>query len=185
MDFHQRLSLSFVWKSLVPLGIHHSYSTPYHPQGNGGIERFHRTLKERLRCFPNPNAWATNVYSTTLAYNSTCHSSTGTSPFMLAFGFQPAPPGLWPTEYVRGDSPLTMDLRQVWKTVATSPGKASRSNRQLHKGDLVLVRVPNPSFLQKPWSEPRKILSIIGPACAEVEDYGRVHFCRLKFLQRG
>jgi hypothetical protein len=167
------------------LGIQQSSSTPYHPQGNGGIERFHRTLKERLRCFPNPNAWPNNVYSATLAYNSTCHSATGTSPFMLAFGFQPAPPGLWSTEYVRGDSPLTTDLRQVWKTVSASPGTASHSSRQLHEGDLVLVRLPNPSSLQKPWSGPRKILSIIGPACAEVEDYGRVHFCRLKFFQRG
>lgn len=35
-----------VW--LIKLGIHLTFSRPYHPQTNGKIERFHRTLKEEL-----------------------------------------------------------------------------------------------------------------------------------------
>jgi hypothetical protein len=168
------------------LGIHQSFSSPYHPQGNGGIERFHRTLKERLRCFSNPKAWPNNVFSAVLAYNSTHHSTTGSSPFMLAFGFQPAPPGLWTDKYCRGDSPLTSDLRRVWMTVpSSSTGSPSKASRVVKIGDLVLVRLPNPPPLDKPWSTPKKVLSITSPASAEVEDYGRVHFCRLKFFRKG
>ena len=167
------------------LGIHQSFSSPYHPQGNGGIERFHCTLKERLRCFPNPQAWPNNVFSAVLAYNSTQHSPTGSSPFMLAFGFQPVPPGLWVDRYTRGDSPLTSDLRRVWETVSSSPGSPSITSRNLQIGDLVLVRLPTPPSLTKPWSAPKKVIKITGPACAEVEDYGRVHFCRLKFFKKG
>ncbi|MFP3607049.1 integrase core domain-containing protein, partial [Paraburkholderia sp. SIMBA_053] len=35
-----------VW--LIRLGIHVSYSQPYHPQTNGKDERFHRTLKAEV-----------------------------------------------------------------------------------------------------------------------------------------
>lgn len=167
------------------LGISQSHSTPYHPQGNGGIERFHKTLKERLRCFENPNAWPVNIYSAVLAYNSTIHAATGTSPFMMAFGFQPDPPGLWSSEFRRGDSPLTSDLRQVWSHVPSSPGQPATPSRILKAGDLVLVRLPNPAPLTKPWSLPKKIVSIIGPTTAEVEGFGRIHFCRLKYFQKG
>jgi hypothetical protein len=104
-DNGTQFSSSFMVSVCQSLGIQQSFSTPYHPEGNGAIERFHRSLKERLRCFPNPDAWPNNIYSATLAYNSTQHSATGSSPFMMAFGFQPSPPGLWSTEYTRGDSP--------------------------------------------------------------------------------
>ena len=40
---------SSLWRELmVLLGTKHSMTTAYHPQSNGAIERFHRTLKERL-----------------------------------------------------------------------------------------------------------------------------------------
>ncbi|WP_132147729.1 IS481 family transposase [Luteibacter rhizovicinus] len=44
---HSR-SLSTLALWLVRLGIHLSFSAPFHPQTNGKIERFHRTLKVEL-----------------------------------------------------------------------------------------------------------------------------------------
>lgn len=32
------------------MGTRKSRTTAYHPEGNGSIERFHRSLKDRLRC---------------------------------------------------------------------------------------------------------------------------------------
>ena len=40
---------SSLWRELmVLLGTSHAMTTSYHPQSNGLIERFHRTMKERL-----------------------------------------------------------------------------------------------------------------------------------------
>ena len=36
-------------QSLEQLGIRHTVSTPYHPESQGAIERFHGTLKTMLR----------------------------------------------------------------------------------------------------------------------------------------
>jgi len=42
------------------LGITTSATTPYHPQGIGAIQRFHRTLNDMLRCLSEPNRWIEN-----------------------------------------------------------------------------------------------------------------------------
>ena len=103
----------------------------------------------------------------------------------MAFGFQPQPPGDWPTDYTRGECPLTGDLKRVWAQQATSEGHPGIPHRRLKKGDLVLVRVPGATGLKNPWSPPKRVLQMVGPATADVEDVGRAHVTRLKFFQQG
>lgn len=52
------------------LGVKHFRTTAYHPQANGMIERFHRTLKASLKCKENIN-WANELPLVLLGLRST------------------------------------------------------------------------------------------------------------------
>ena len=69
-------------------GIRASNTTPYHPAGDGQVERLNRTLINMLKSLSG-NAkkdWKSYLPKLAFAYNSTVHKSTGYSPFYLLFG---------------------------------------------------------------------------------------------------
>lgn len=65
------------------LGVTINYATPYHPQTNGQVERFNKTLVRQLRHYVSEHVitWARYVSLLVTAYNSQVHSSTGEAPF--------------------------------------------------------------------------------------------------------
>ncbi|KAL2087418.1 hypothetical protein ACEWY4_016246 [Coilia grayii] len=75
-------------------GVAKSHTTPYHPMGNGGTERFNRTLGNMLRTLPlkDKNQWPQQIQTLTFAYNATIHETTGYAPFFLMFGRVPRLP---------------------------------------------------------------------------------------------
>ena len=74
--------------------IKHIFSTPYHPQTNGVVERFHSTLKNMLRKLAeqSPSDWSRYLSAALFAYRQQIHSSTGFSPFFLLYGRSPRGP---------------------------------------------------------------------------------------------
>ncbi|XP_063834919.1 uncharacterized protein LOC135084105 [Ostrinia nubilalis] len=76
------------------LKIKQLWSSPYHPQTQGALERSHSTLKEYLKSFVNTNQdnWPTYVYTAMHTYNTTVHSSTKFTPYELVFGHKPLIP---------------------------------------------------------------------------------------------
>ena len=69
-------------------GIQHRISTPYHPESQGAIERFHQTLKSMIKkyCLNNISAWVKNLPFLLFAIRSAPNDSLGFSPFELVFG---------------------------------------------------------------------------------------------------
>ncbi|KAJ8349234.1 hypothetical protein AAFF_G00176310 [Aldrovandia affinis] len=72
-------------------GVGQSRTSPYHPMGNGGTERFNRTLGGMLRSLPprSKHKWPQMIQTMTFTYNCTQHETTGFAPFYLMFGRVP------------------------------------------------------------------------------------------------
>jgi len=133
-----------------------SRTTPYHPAGNGEIERFNQTLLTMLgiRTPEEKSKWKDRVAAMVWAYNCTKHESTGFSPHLLMFGREPQLPvdGLNPqfqslskysTDFKKRLQGALKTARQVQDRVSARYAEYYDSKAQaavLEVGDLVLVK---------------------------------------------
>ena len=74
------------------LGIANVFTSTYHPQTNGQVERYNRTVLAMLRSYVNEHQTDWDEYATALtyAYNNSIHRTTGTTPFNLVLSNPPA-----------------------------------------------------------------------------------------------
>ena len=74
------------------VGVANLYTSTYHPQTNGQVERYNRTILAMLRNYVNEHQddWDQYVTALTYAYNTSVHRSTGTMPFELVLSNPPA-----------------------------------------------------------------------------------------------
>ena len=77
------------------------HTTPYHPQTNGCIERFHLTLNRMLGkvIAENQKDWDSHLPAVLSAYRASKHESTGFTPYELVTGQKPR----MPIDIVLGD----------------------------------------------------------------------------------
>ena len=70
------------------LGMHKTRTTAYHPQSDGMVERFNRTLEDQLAKFVDYHQrdWDEHIPYLMLAYRSAIHESTGCTPAKVIFG---------------------------------------------------------------------------------------------------
>ena len=70
------------------LGITQFKSSPYHPESQGALERFHQTLKNMIRsyCFDTEKDWDEGIHLLLFAVRESVQESLGFSPFELVFG---------------------------------------------------------------------------------------------------
>ena len=75
-------------KVMNTLGIKQYFSTAYHPESQGALERFHQTLKSMLTkyCIESNNDWDVGIPFLLYAVRCTKQSSLGYSPNELLFG---------------------------------------------------------------------------------------------------
>ena len=72
------------------LQIPKSRTAPYHPQSDGLVEVFNRTLINMLATTvgDHPREWECHLSKLCVVYNISVHSSTGFTPFYMMFGWQ-------------------------------------------------------------------------------------------------
>jgi transposase InsO family protein len=68
-------------------GVKQSFSSPYHPQPNSKIEQFADTLHKSIRILTTNQAdWSKHLQAIAMSHRAMTTSSTGFSPFEVAFG---------------------------------------------------------------------------------------------------
>ena len=145
------------------LGIDHIKSSPYHPESNGCLERWHATLKGTLKKYPEKHKdWDKVLKYILFACRSAPHSNTGYSPFELVYGRQlRGPLDIVHAGWLEGDmsggkaidwlDSLKEKLALIWEVEVEreSEAKTKRAERwdkhakerSFTPGDQVLVKV--------------------------------------------
>lgn len=79
---------------LETLDVQHAVSSPYHPESEGALERWHQTLKSMLRkyCLETANSWDEGIPYIVFAAREAVQESLGFSPAALVFGHTPRGP---------------------------------------------------------------------------------------------
>ena len=158
----------------------------YHPQMDGLVERFHRTLISMLSMYVERHArdWDHYLPYMLYAYRVTAQESTRESPFFLLYGRdarQPVEEALnCPTSVYMVDlddykSELVQGLTSAWKTAAECIKSAQKRQKTIYDrgakamdyriGDRVMVHMPHEATgktakLARPYFGPYRVLNV-------------------------
>jgi hypothetical protein len=97
------------------LGIAKIFKTAYHPQTNGQVKRFNRTIVNSLRGYVKrrQNDWDEYTSAITFGYNCRVHSSLNLAPFELILSRPPPTLSVGPSEAEVRDTPASAKLRFI------------------------------------------------------------------------
>ena len=167
-------------------------STPYHPEGNGVVERMHSTLGAMLNKAANQGLdWVGQVPFALFALRSAPNRDSGFSPFELIYGRHVRTPldilhqGWAQKEFEQLDTDewaqWLVERLECWHDVARERGECASGKRKeefdkkaldrvLIEGDMVLCRIPGAAAkLEESWHGPYKVVEKLNRVNYRVE----------------
>ncbi|CAK8692643.1 unnamed protein product [Clavelina lepadiformis] len=204
---------STLFKELLALmGANKTRSSPYHPSGNGGVERNNRTIVAMLRNYVQKDErnWDQVLSAVVAAYNASAHDSTGLSPHYLLTGRMLRLPADLQGKNVATELSLETEMDalrdrllladQVTDEVLGEQRAKMKTHhdkqchgKEISVGDRVLL--DNPAVpvdrcrkFHLPYKGPYKVAKKVGQVNYQVEDdHGKkqtVHYNRLKRVSK-
>ena len=169
------------------LDIHKVSTTAYHPQTDGLVERFNRTLLEMLSKTATKSGkdWDTRLPFILYAYRVSTHPSTGESPFYLLYGRDARlptdealmpPVQRYPIDTTDYRAEFTTKMSEAWESARYHVKKAQSRQKKYHDrhakpkqftpGDRVFVYMPAAKSgqawkLARPYHGPFRIVKVM------------------------
>ena len=167
------------------VGTEHRRASPYHPETNGRIERFHRTLKDMIRKLVNHQSsnWEDCLGQALWAHRISTSSVTGFTPFFLQYGRRPRAPLTKLLNRTEGDDPRAIGeridrLAQAFQEAARSTEESRRYNlrrlqaratrKEIHPGDQVVLVAQERAPLDARWDHQYSVTRVRGPVLTVV-----------------
>eukprot|EP00731_Ephydatia_muelleri_P006147 Em0003g395a len=191
------------------LNISKSRTTPYHPQGDGLVERFNRTLLDMLATTAErkPFEWEDHLQRVCFAYNTSVHPTTGYTPFFLMFGRQARLPldlmtgtgGSKDRSYGEHAQNLKESLQDAYDTVRNTAGMQQQRQKDLYDkrahgkpyiiGDYVWLHSPvvprgGSRKLHHPWTGPYKVITKLSDVTYRIQSLDKKRLRKVVHFDR-
>lgn len=151
-----RIFTSTLWKELFALSdTQLLMSSSYHPQTEGQTERLNQCLEGFLRCVVHacPREWAKRIPLVEYWYNTSFHTTLGTTPFQVLYGHRPQHLGIpdprsvivkdlssWLTKRNLLQKLIQQQLERAQQRMKQQADK-KRTEREFQVGDRVYLKL--------------------------------------------
>lgn len=181
---------SWLFKEMCSkIGIEKSRTTPYHPQGNGLVERANRSIIGMLRkTLEKEHDWENSIKFVTYAYNTSRHSSTLFSPYELMFGRTPDNLILDDKKCVDEFGQffgVSKNIAKIWEEAELNLSQSKNTQKftfdkvysdpwHPNSGESVYLRIPSKSKISRVWESGWSVENVKGKVVEIVNREGKI-----------